>query len=283
MPDVLPPEPLRTAPAAHLIAINCHPFHDRAAVLDGLEAVASAADLLQHSTQEKVEICLFWHSPDPVPRRLKDHLMAHNIKAIHASHTSNGANLNTQIAYANTHGFTYFYRVDGDDRVYEPRFLLQARQLQRGLCDICGGGLRYEPHGCAPYDVIPIPEPQTRDFLENRYVLHPSMAFNVQALTTRGVHYWTRRLEDKALLAKADSKGLRIANLPLVLGSYRLGPQTRNGIAPKWLGFCLNLAFLRQRRAPALLPYAVLLFIAQLCFGSGQMRSARQWLYRVKP
>jgi hypothetical protein len=103
----------------------------------------------------------------------------------------------------------------------------------------------------------------------------------VDALVAKGLRYWAHRLEDKALIAAADAAGLRVENLPLVLGTYRLGAQTRNGLAPKWLGLRLNLRFLVRRRAPGLAAYAVLLFAAQIALGSGRMRRARQWLYGV--
>lgn len=267
---------------AHLIAVNCHPFHDLDAVLSGFEPVSEAARVLQRASQDRVEVRVFWHGATPAPapvRRLSDQL---GFSLTEAPHVSNGENLNAQMDWALREGFDFYYRVDGDDRVFAQRFLLQSRHLARGTCDICGGGLRYEPDDGPPYETIPHAAPRLRDFLENRFVLHPSMAIRLSAFRDAGLRYWSGRLEDKALILMADAAGLRIANLPVLLGSYRLHRDTRNRFAAKWLGLRLNLAFLWQRRAFGLMPYALSLFAAQLLLGAHRMRALRHALYRVE-
>ncbi len=278
-----PPEPQEapTQAPAHLIAVNCHPFHATQTLCAGLAPLARATALLRGAVAGRVEARIYWHGSGAAPGLLRRRAGALGLRLITRPHLSNGENLNGQIAEAAREGFAYFYRVDSDDTVFADRFVLQARLLMRGTCDICGTGLRYEPADGAAYDVIPPALPRARDFVENRFVLHPSMAFALDALSARGLQYWPHRLEDKALIAAADAAGLRVANLPLVLGTYRLGAQTRNRLAPKWLGLRLNLRFAWRRRAPGLLAYALFLFAAQVTLGSGRLRRVRQRLYGV--
>lgn len=268
--------------AAHFIAINCHAFHDPATVAQGLPAVSAAAALLRSAGMGRVQVHLFWHSAAPVPEAVRRQLAPLGIALRPRAHRSNGENLNHQIAEAQAAGHDYFYRVDADDAVFVQRFALQARYLERGDCDICGGGLRYEPKGAAAYTVMPPARPGRRDFIENRFVLHPTMAIRLAAFRTPGLRYWPRRLEDKALMDAADAAGLRIRNLPRVLGTYRLTRGTRNGVAAKWLGLRLNMAFLWRRRGFVLMPYALALFAGQMMLGAHGMRRLRAWRYRVE-
>ena len=273
--------PSLPAPAAHLIAVNCHPFHDCALILRGLDPVARAARVLQQDVPGRVEARLFWHRPDPVPADIAAQISKLGLQLDIQTHHSNGENLNSQIAFAAAGAFDFFYRVDGDDIVFAQRFLLQARHLARGTHDICGGGLRYEPDHGPTYDVIPPARPGVRDYLENRFVLHPSMALRVASLTQSGLRYWTHRLEDKALIGAADAAGLRFGNLPIVLGTYGVRRTTRNGFAPKWLNLRLNLIFLRQRGAFGWMIYAGALFAGQILLGAHLMRWMRNCVYRV--
>ena len=263
----------------HLIAINCHPFHSPQSVTAGLAAVADAAALLQRETRERVETRLFWHSDARCPAHVQRRAQDLGIDISHFPHQSNGANLNRQIAYAASHDFTFFYRVDGDDLVFLQRFLLQANHLKRGRCDVCGAGLRYEPERGAPYEVTPAAEPGCIDFLENRFMLHPSMALRVAAITRSGLRYWPHRLEDKAFLADAVAAGLRLSNLPVLVGTYRVGRRARRGVIPAALALRLNCRFLARTRGLGLLPYAVALCAAQLLLGPHLLRGLRQWRY----
>lgn len=266
---------------SHLVAINCHPFHCPEAIQTGLSSAAQAARLLRQSQKGTVDTFLFWHGRVSIPKALATAANDLGIQVHTTDHVSNGRNLNRQIEFAIAQNYDYFYRVDGDDEVFTHRFVQQARALSQENWDICGGALRYELRDGATFSVSPPPHPDVRDFLENRYILHPSMAFRVAAFKTSGLRYWPHRLEDKALIRDAIVNGLRIGNISDVLGSYRLERATRNGFAPKWLGLRLNLSFLSQRHAYALMPYALALFIAQVVLGSQFLRAMRQKRYRV--
>ncbi len=263
-------------PIAHLVAINCHPFHAANAIHAAIESVDAAARAFRATyPADRLEVRLYWHNPEQIPAALSAAAKALDVQVNSRPHHSNGTNLNAQIAEAARDGFDLFFRVDGDDTVARERLVLQSERLRRGHCDLCGGGLQYQPAGAAPFDVIPNHAPSPRDFLENRFVLHPTMAFRIDRFREAGLTYWVRRLEDKALILDAIRAGLRIRNVPKVLGTYRLDRSTRNSFAPKALGFRLNIALSRHRRSAFLGLYAIGLFAAHLVLGGHRLRKLR--------
>ena len=265
---------------SHLIAVNCHPFHGIADIQAGLASLARAVGVFRQRTRDFIEVRVFWHHQESVPAVLQDQIDAEGFSVTHAPHRSNGDNLNAQIEYAISKGFDVFFRVDGDDTVTAQRFIRQAEMLENDECDICGGALRYKPKGEQAYVMIPNPEPGARDYIENQFMLHPSMAFRVDALRKTGLRYWSRRLEDKALLLAARRAGLRVRNVPAVSGGYNVGPRSRSKLSQKWLGFRLNVAFLWHERALHLVPYAAALFVGQVLLGSTRLRRLRYMLHR---
>lgn len=267
-------------PLSHLIAVNVHPFHGLNDILNGLESLARAVGEFRQRTLDKIEVRLFWHNEKPAPAEIRDNLSAHGFDLTESPHRTNGENLNSQIEYALGKDFDIFYRVDGDDTVTAQRFLHQAALLASKACDICGGALRYKPSDGAPFTVIPRQHPGPRDYLENHYILHPSMAFRLEAIRAAGLRYWPKRLEDKALILAARRAGLRVRNLPTVAGGYNVGPRARNRLTQKWTGLKLNLAFLRHERALHLVPYALALFAGQVVLGSNRLRRLRHMLNR---
>jgi len=197
-------------------------------------------------------------------------------------HLSNGENLNAQIDYAIRERFDLFFRVDGDDTVTAQRFVQQAAHLCADRSDIVGAGLRYHPDGQDPFVMTPRDAPGPIDYLENSYVLPPTMAFRVAAIAEAGPRYWDRRIEDKHFLYQALGAGLRVANLPLVAGDYTVHPGTRNRLSQKTLGLRLNFAFLWRARAMRFAPYAAALFALHVTLGPQRLRSIRYLLHRKK-
>lgn len=278
-----PPLPDKTHERdGHFIAVNCHPFHNPEHIKTALESLRLSVSHFRASTTSRVSVRLFWHNATPPPQTVTQACQMHQIDCVHLPHRSNGENLNAQIAAALTAGFAFFYRVDGDDTVHEDRFARQAAVLGRGDCDICGAALRYEPQGGHTFVNQPPAHPRPRDYLENRYLLHPTMSFSLDAVERTGLRYWARRLEDKALLSEATARGLCVLNLQTVEGSYRILPGTRERFAPKWLALRLNLIFLVRTHALFLVPYALILFLGQVLLGSRKMRNIRYLLYRTR-
>lgn len=260
--------------------MNCHPFHPLEDIRQGLSSVARAVGVFRQKSGDSVQVRVFWHNSDKAPATLRDQVAAEGFDLIERPHLTNGENLNYQIEMALQDGFDVFFRVDGDDTVTAQRFVQQAILLKQDLCDICGGGLRYKPGDGHSFVMLPEPSPGPRDYIENKYILHPSMAFRLDAFARTGLRYWNRRLEDKALLLAARKAGLRVMNLPLVAGGYNVGPRSRNRLFQKWIGLKLNLAFLWHTRALHLIPYAVGLFLMQVLVGSHRLRRIRYLMHR---
>jgi len=278
-----PPVPDKTHDlCGHFIAVNCHPFHKPEHIKTALESLRPSVSHFRATSTSRVSVRLFWHNATPPPQAVTQVCQTQQMDCVHLPHRSNGENLNAQIAAALTAGYAFFYRVDGDDTVHEDRFAQQAAALARGNCDICGAALRYEPQGGHTFVNQPPEHPRPRDYLENRYLLHPTMAFSLEAVGRTGLQYWARRLEDKALLSEATARGLRVLNLQTIAGSYRILPGTRERFAPKWLALRLNLIFLVRTRALNLVPYALILFFGQILLGSRKMRNIRHLLYRTR-
>ncbi|THH38046.1 hypothetical protein E4Z66_00255 [Aliishimia ponticola] len=265
---------------SHLIAVNCHPFHALSDIREGLASVVKAAGIFRQRSRDRVDVRVFWHNPAPLPEDLRLLVDTNGFELVEAAHESNGANLNKQIDAAAAEGFDIFFRVDGDDTVTAQRFLKQAELLKHDECDICGAGLLYKPAGGNGFVVLPEPHPGARDYLENKYLLHPTMAFRIDRFRAAGLRYWTNRLEDKALLLAARKAGLRVMNIPVVAGGYNVGPRSRNRLVQKWLGLRLNLAFLWHTRNLHLVPYALALFTMQVAVGSQALRVLRYRLHR---
>lgn len=265
---------------SHLIAVNCHPYHKLPDISAGLASVARAVGLFRQHCGDRIEVRVFWHNPDRAPESLREQILADGFTLVERPHQTNGQNLNSQIETALEDGFDLFYRVDSDDTVTAQRFLRQADLLKTGLCDLCGAGLRYKPEGGSGFVMMPEIEPGPRDYIENKYLLHPSMALRLDAWERAGLKYWTQRLEDKALLLQARRAGLRVRNIPVVAGGYNVGPRSRNRLVQKWIGFKLNAAFLWHTRALHFLPYATALFCAQVLLGSHVLRLIRHRLHR---
>lgn len=265
---------------SHLIAVNCHPFHALADIRLGLTSVARAVGVFRQKTRDTVQVRVFWHNAESAPDTLRDQVEAEGFDLIEMPHKTNGENLNFQIDGAVKDGFDIFFRVDGDDTVTAQRFVQQSALLKQDECDICGGGLRYKPEDGNSFVMLPEPHPGPRDYIENKYVLHPSMAFRLDAFVRSNLRYWNRRLEDKALLLAAKKAGLRVMNLPLVAGGYNVGPRSRNRLFQKWLGLKLNLGFLWHTGALHLVPYALGLFLMQVLVGSHRLRRIRYLMHR---
>ncbi|MEP4194680.1 MAG: hypothetical protein ABJL99_03500 [Aliishimia sp.] len=268
---------IKLTPSTYLIALNCHPFHPVDAIEAALYSVASAVSVFRRNTTSDVAVRVFWHNSNPPPKELLAKASELGFTLDQSRHTTNGDNLNHQLDYASRHDFRIFFRVDGDDTVAAERFKLQANVLESGDYDLCGAGLRYQSHGGETFEVLPNQRPTTRDYLENKYLLHPTLAFRMEAIRESGLRYWSKRLEDKALLLQALRLKLRVGNVSIIAGTYNVHPSTRDTLAPKWLGFCLNHAFLYRQRALQLIPYAVILFLCQTLLGSNRMRRLRAW------
>lgn len=265
---------------SHLIAVNCHPFHGLPDIRAGLASLARAVGVFRQRSGDRVDVRVFWHNAKKAPVSLRDQVSAEGFALVELPHKTNGENLNHQIETALRDGYDIFFRVDGDDTVTAQRFVQQAVMLKANDCDICGGGLRYKPEDGPSYVMLPKPCPGPRDYIENKYLLHPSMAFRLDAVDRVGLRYWSRRLEDKALLLTAHKAGLRVRNLPIVAGGYNVAPGTRNRMFQKWLALKLNLAFLWHTRALHLVPYAIALFLMQVLIGTSRLRRLRYLLHR---
>ncbi len=265
---------------SHLIAVNCHPFHGLTAIHEGLVSLARAVGVFRQRSGDHVDVKVFWHNPKAAPDTLREQISAEGFDLVEQPHLTNGENLNYQLELAIREGYDVFFRVDSDDTVTAQRFIQQADVIKADAADIVGAGLRYKPEERSAYAVLPEPAPGARDYIENKYVLHPSMAFRLAAVDKAGLRYWSRRLEDKALLLSARKAGLRVMNLPIIAGGYNVSPRSRNRMFQKWLGFKLNLAFLWHTRALHLIPYAFALFFMQVAIGSHRLRHIRYLLHR---
>lgn len=268
---------------SHLIAVNCHGFHALTDITRCLDSVAEAVREFSRHRSDPVKVRVYWHASAQPPQHLGRQVDAYGFDLVIAPGAINGENLNRQIDDALRDRFDLFYRVDGDDTVALRRFLRQADMMLSGTCDLCGGGLRYEPIGGESYLMQPSARPGPRDFLENQFVLHPSMAFRLDAVGRSGLRYWSRRLEDKALLLQARKAGLRIHNLSALVGTYTLDPAARNHFAQKWSNLMLNMDFLFYSRCLHYVPYAVMLFVLHVLLGSDRLRRIRFVLRRGRP
>lgn len=266
--------------ASHLIAVNCHEFHREEDIALGLSSVAAAIEAFRGHHNDPVHVRVYWHGPHSPRQALRDQMASSGFELNRAEGRGNGPNLNRQIEDALADGFDIFFRVDGDDTVSEQRFIEQSELLMNGDCDLCGGGLHYLPQAMPGYVMQPPVSPGPRDFIENQYVLHPSMAFRLDAFERTRLRYWPRRLEDKALLLNARKVGLRIRNLPDVVGTYRVDPSARNLFSQKWLNLRLNLEFLTYSRAFGYVPYAGLLFSLHVLLGADRLRRIRYLMRR---
>ncbi len=267
---------------SHFVAVNCHPFHPLDDIRAGLHSLAKAIGVFRQRCGDIIQVRVFWHSDKKAPEDILDDVMSFGFDVTHWPHQSNGQNLNRQIEFALEHKFDTFFRVDADDTVTAQRFIRQAEALESGACDICGAGLRYKPDDGAPFVLLPKAHPGPRDYLENKFLLHPSMAMRLSAIEAAGLRYWTNRIEDKALLLQAYKKGLRIMNLPVVAGGYNVTRASRGKFVQKWLGFKLNLRFLSAAKAFHLMPYACTLFLFHVLLGSHRMRALRHLIQRRK-
>lgn len=267
-----------------LVAINLHPFHDLAALPACLDTTAASIRAANAAYPDAaLDGVLFWHRPDPVPYQIAEHATALGIQIQRWPHHSNGENLNRQIDFAHASGRAFFFRVDADDTVAPARFGAQMDVLIAREADICGAGLLYIPEGGAAYPVLPRETPRARDFIENCFVLHPTMAIFLPSIAKAGIRYDAGRLEDKAMLSRAVRAGLVIRNLPMIAGTYKLGPQARTGVAQKWRSCVLNLAFATRMRAWHLAVYACALFALHLAFGPRRLRRIRYLLQHRNP
>lgn len=272
-PQGTQPVPADQAPG--FIAINCHPFHDLDRVRVALHHNCREISSFSQNFGVSAQAVFFWHRVDALPGDIKNLLHASGISLQSHAHLSNGENLNIQIKEANKHSAAIFFRVDADDLVSRSRFWAQTDLLNSGTCDMCGTALKYLPDTGGHYFSHPREYPTNRDYLENAFLLHPTLAFRLKAWNAAGLRYGARRLEDKAMLRAAIGAGLRIRNLPIVGGTYHITKGTRSAFALKWHGFALNFLFLRQNNALLWLPYAAALFALQIIAGSDRLRVFR--------
>ncbi len=262
----------------HLIAINCHPFHDQTRILPCLQSLSAATSVFERNVSGRVDVCVFWNGTAP-PANLERALQSFGFRLVTRHHVSNGDNLNFQLDYAIEHGFDAFYRVDGDDTVTIARLTAQAHMLQNDVADIIGTGLTYNVPNGGEYDTFPPTCPGARDYLENRYILHPTFALNVACIRDTHLRYWSQRLEDKALILQARKLGLRVMNIPILGGNYHVDENARKRLSLKILGLKLNFSFLVHEKAWHLMPYAVFLFLLQVSLGSSKLRFLRHLKY----
>ncbi len=261
--------------ASHLIAVNCHEFHKAEDIACCLASVAVAVGHFGSHIGDPIQVRVYWHNADAPAQTMRERVAESGFELIHAPRLSNGENLNRQIDDAVRDGFDIFFRVDGDDTVTQQRFVQQSELLTSGSCDLCGGGLLYMPPDAPDYVMQPGERPGPRDFVENQFVLHPSMGFRLDAFRRIGLRYWSRRLEDKALLLRASKAGLRIGNVAMLAGSYNVDPSARNLLMQKWLNLRLNFEFLIHSKAFRYIPYAFMLFALHVVFGSDRLRQIR--------
>lgn len=265
-----------------LIAVNCHPFHALQDILAGLKSLGRAVGIFRQQARVQVDVRVFWHSRDPTPEQVQDLAKLEAFDIVEFPHLSNGENLNAQIETAIRDGYDFFFRVDGDDTVTSQRFMHQLAMLRAGDCDICGAGLRYKLADETSFVMLPETDPGARQYIENRYILHPTMAFSVDSFARSNLRYWSHRLEDKALILNAQRAGLRIRNVPVVAGGYRVGRDARSRFNQKWLGLRLNLAYLGHVGQWRLIPYALALFLGQIVLGSHNLRRIRFMMHRLR-
>jgi hypothetical protein len=265
---------------SHFVAVNCHPFHPPGAIKVGLKSVSNAINTFRAHCRDPIDVRVFWHNSHAPQKTILDDIASYGFSLTQWPHMGNGDNLNKQIDFALAHKFDTFFRVDADDTVTAQRFIKQAEILNTQACDICGAALRYKTEGGPSFILPPKANPGPRDYLENQFLLHPSMAMRLSAIQAAGLRYWPKRLEDKAFLLCAYQKGLRIINIPILAGEYNVSPGARKKFGQKWLGFQLNLKFIRSSKAFHLLPYACALFLLQALLGSQRMRALRHLLQR---
>ena len=261
-----------------MVAINCHPFHDIRCIFRCLQSVATAA--LANKDSLSLEVFVFWHHHDVPPESLIRKASDLNFVLKAQPHQSNAENLNAQIDLALALKFELFFRVDGDDTVTPKRFAAQTAMLSTADCDICGAGLIYVQPGSPNRIHMPPAEPTVRDYIENRFLLHPTMAFDLRAIQKTGLRYRLGRLEDKALIAKALRLKLKIKNAQIIAGRYYVGPASRNDLRSALHSLWLNLTFLTERHAFVLSGYAVLLATVQITLGPRRLREFRYLMHR---
>lgn len=266
--------PRNTNELHHFIAVNCHPFHDPTDVIDGLGVLDAALSIVRQTVADTLTVRVFWHGQEPDPHVQAD-LLTFGF-AIHvAPHLSNGQNLNLQIDHAVALDCDTFFRVDADDTVTPERFVHQIQAFKQGDADLIGTGLTYRTAKGDVFDVVPRSQPTLRDYLENRFLLHPSLAIRLASFNRQGLRYRATRLEDKALIQDALVAGLRCQNLPILGGVYNVSPKARRAFSLKARGFRLNLELLWNMRSWTYLLYACLLFIAHVALGSEFLRKIR--------
>lgn len=258
----------------HLIGVNCHPFHDPSRIVPSLQSLKKAFTEFGPKIKGHVQICIFWHGKPPSPE-IGTVFAASGFDLVIRPHKSNGLNINTQLEYAQSLGFDTFFRVDGDDTVTADRFIAQAALFEDTPTDLVGTGLIYKTPFGSVFNTMPPQDPDARAYLENRFMLHPTLAMRLRAIEKAELRYWPNRLEDKAFILAARKSGLRIVNLPILGGEYNVGAKARRGVALKFLGFRLNIAFLRHESAFHLFPYAFILLFAQIFLGSQKLRYIR--------
>lgn len=274
-----PAQNLRRPMPRAFVAINAHPFHDLSELSNLIDSVKKAVDHYRRHSSKRIKCVFFWHNSAPIDHALKAEIVHAGYDIKHYQHASNGENLNAQISHAVEAGSDIFFRVDADDLVAENRFTLQSEAISSNLCDMCGMSLRYIPDKGESFITQPPARPTARDFLENAFVLHPTLAIKLSALLNCGLLYSAARLEDKALYLDAVSSGLRILNLDTLGGHYRVATNTRSALHLKLRNLRLNLIFLVRTRQVKLLPYALVLFTAQILISPGKLRFFRSLLY----
>ncbi|MEM6308681.1 MAG: hypothetical protein AAF754_01430 [Pseudomonadota bacterium] len=261
--------------ARYIAAINAHPFHDLARLGPCLQSVARAAEAFHSETGERLKPVLFWHNDLKPNASIQARCQEFQVDIVHYPHVSNGKNLNRQLDFACFHEFEFFFRVDADDVVYANRFQLQSAVFSNGSCDVCGGALEYVSELGVKFVTRPPCSPRHRDFVENAFVLHPSLAIRLAALNHHNLRYRMGRMEDKKLYHDMVLAGLRIHNLQDIVGVYMTSNQSRNRAALKFLSFSLNVHFLFATKSAFLMPYAVALFVAHMCIPPQKLRQIR--------
>ena len=261
--------------SCHLVAVNCHPFHAPEDLMRCLRSLVPAMVAFRRAQPGPVSVRIFWHRPDDPPPALRLIAARAGLTLCRLPHKSNGANLNAQIEFALRCGYDTFFRVDADDTVRADRFPAQAALLAAGTCDLVGCALRYCQDGTTPYLTRVAEHPGPRDFVENRFLLHPTLAIRLAALAETNLRYGCARLEDKEFLLKAHKLGLRVRNLDVIGGDYFIGRGTRATLSAAWRGLRLNLACIAAHREVGLLPYAVALFAARVVIGPALLRRWR--------
>ncbi len=263
----------------YLVAVNFHAFHDVAFLRKCCESVILSVAKFEKDHEEPVSIVLFNNSPRKFDNDLHSFFLTSNIQVeqIHAS--GNGQIINYQLDYAKLHCFDIFFRVDGDDYVFEDRFSRQALLFkQDASIDICGGGLKYKNmanNKC--YTVVPRERPNTFDYLSNKYCLHPTFAIRLSSLPNN-LKYWNKRIEDMKFILDANKFGLKFYNDQYLYGIYNYRSKSRNSLKARFLIFKLHVNWALAFNKLALFP-AVITLLAGMVLSADHLRRIRRKLF----